>query len=602
METDHNSIHQWLAKVSDARSACNATGDPNNFGSVPANTLPIAPKLFDTSREHALVKGGSLVQGQIQPQKAGHEVHLSFDRKLRHKTREDRYEYKGASTSKTQSTSNKNKIKRRRSRKHTMDDMFRAPNVARERLTLRGNLNIGIFNKGKVSSPLKLGHIPDSAFSERKFLTKRQPGTPSKSPTTDKKRKADPEASRRGTGRQQKWPEYVFSGFSNEPEIEDDKTKQLVSQVGEFGQPNDEASIDQGLCVGRGSGPIVQRELLDTRSHRSSLTQPVENTAGWSESASLYTWSETNLEKSQPEHALEIELLKLLHVGLFPAQGDDLSRETNQNHTYYDLDELKAILKGRKECWVSENSLTRQVVATLPVTVFRHNSIAEIHKKREGFGSAAPIDSTYPQANDLNPEESSHDKIVQRQISSRPVSQLHKTKVSPIPQPNRLEPGTFSINDTQEAQGSPPDDIFFSNLDAAFWAIVDPNSQNEMDSLVMMGIQRSPIFDSEDIMITAELKNAEVSKRPSQGTLSHAQVGVETLYSPQPAANGYCGSENPVTDLEDGQNRFILSRVSQKEELNCMPIQRYSHLHSSTAHYSNDDPIPPGFWRQNRLC
>lgn len=61
-----------------------------------------------------------------------------YARKPRHKTREDRYEYKAAaSSSKHTSRNHKEKTKRpRRSRKQTTNDGFHASNVARERLTV----------------------------------------------------------------------------------------------------------------------------------------------------------------------------------------------------------------------------------------------------------------------------------------------------------------------------------------------------------------------------------------------------------------------------------------------------------------------------------
>ncbi|KAJ6114614.1 hypothetical protein N7486_000392 [Penicillium sp. IBT 16267x] len=602
METDHNSIHRWLARVPDVRSACNATGNPNQLGIPLADTLRIASKITETTREHGDVEDASLVQGQIP--NAGSGVHPSFDRKPRHKTREDRYEYKGAGTGKEQSASHKDKSKRRRSRKHTINDEFRAPNVARERLTLRSNPSVGIFNKGKASSPLKLGHVPDSAFSEQRFLTKRHPGSPLKSPATDKKRKMSYKAPKKGASRTQKRPEYIFSELAKEFEIAGDSIDQLISQAGELDQPNDdEPKIDQGRCVGTSSGLVVQREQPDARSLRSILIHPVEKSASWSQSATPYTWSKTSHGKLQPGHTLESELLKLLRVGLLPAQGDNSSRNPNQIDTYYNLDDLKDMLDSRKIFWPPETSQTRQIVATTPLTGLHPDLLPEIHKTCKGVRSGDLTDSKHSQANHLDTKESSTEMIIPRQSFCRPVSQPHGQKeVNSISQPERVEQVNFNIDCIQEAQESPPDDIFFNTLDAAFWEIVDPKTQNEMDSLVMIGIQQSSsTFDFEDIMTTAELNSTNITKGPSHGLLSHAQVGVETLYPLPPVAHDHFDPKSPVTILEKDQGKIILPKTPQKQFSNHMTIQRQPYLQSSAIHDSNDDPIPPGFWRQNRL-
>ncbi|KAJ5797665.1 uncharacterized protein N7503_006961 [Penicillium pulvis] len=597
---DLKSIHRWLSKVPDAHSAGNATDDPSQLGLAVADTSLISPNIVDSTRKHVQVEDDSLGQGQIQSEKAGHELQPSFDRKPRHKTREDRYEYKGASTIRPQSTSYKDNKKRRLSRKHTMNDVFRAPNVARERLTLRGNLNVGIFNKGKASSPMKLGHGEQNRISKmaedgsaddiNKFPILHSPNEDFLPKSTHSLHQSLQER-KRGASRQQKRPVYIFSELVKELETEWNNTEQLSSQAGKFEQPNEEPRIDQGHCVGRTSDLDVQRE-------HSILTHPVKKIASWSQSDTPYTWSETNPGNLQPELALEIELLKLLHVGLLPTQRDDWARTSNQNHTYYSLDELKDILNSRQEYWASESSQTRQIVATSPD--------AEFHKTCESLRKENSMESVHAQARNSITEKLSHDKIISRgprQISSRPISQVHnKKKVDSISQPESLEKMRLNINDTQEAQKNQPDDLFFNNLDAAFWAIVDPKTQNKMDSLVMMGVQQSlPTFDFEDIMTTAELVGAGVSKVPSQGLLSHAQVGVETLYPLPPAAHDYFDPNNRVTHPENDQGDAMMLQSPQQGFSSRMKRPRQPRLYPSITHESSDDQVPPGFWRQNRL-
>ena len=67
-----------------------------------------------------------------------------YERKPRHRTRKDRYEYKTTgSPNKNPSNADKRKTNRqRRSRKQTINDVFHASNVARNRLTVRTDLGV----------------------------------------------------------------------------------------------------------------------------------------------------------------------------------------------------------------------------------------------------------------------------------------------------------------------------------------------------------------------------------------------------------------------------------------------------------------------------
>lgn len=67
-----------------------------------------------------------------------------YERKPRHRTRKDRYEYKAPGISnKNPSNADKHKAKRqRRSRKQTLNDGFHASNIARNRLTVRTGLGV----------------------------------------------------------------------------------------------------------------------------------------------------------------------------------------------------------------------------------------------------------------------------------------------------------------------------------------------------------------------------------------------------------------------------------------------------------------------------
>lgn len=138
-----------------------------HFDSIPADLETLNAAQDPTTGKRTRGEDREEAMEQHGPKKTRNE----YERRPRYKTREDRYDYKpNGPHSKEQSR--KGKAKRlRRGRKETMNDGFHASNVARERLTvslmswdyhdsltkfqLRKNTNVGIFNKGKASSPIK---------------------------------------------------------------------------------------------------------------------------------------------------------------------------------------------------------------------------------------------------------------------------------------------------------------------------------------------------------------------------------------------------------------------------------------------------------------
>ena len=102
---------------------------------------------------------------------------LKYSRKPRHKTRSDKYDYKGEEEElKRKSKRVKGKAQHRSSRMKSralLNDEYQAPNVEPERLTLT-NSGLGMFARGKSSAPMARRDLPDLTFSEMTFLHKRR--------------------------------------------------------------------------------------------------------------------------------------------------------------------------------------------------------------------------------------------------------------------------------------------------------------------------------------------------------------------------------------------------------------------------------------------
>ncbi|KAL8832901.1 MAG: hypothetical protein Q9170_004681 [Blastenia crenularia] len=105
----------------------------------------------------------------------------SYERRSRHKTREDRYEFKQGKGHKkikndekmAQQKPSKTKKRVKKSGAALMHT-FSANNVEAERLTLQNTVPLGLFGKGRASSPLRRRGLPDLTFSELNFLNHRR--------------------------------------------------------------------------------------------------------------------------------------------------------------------------------------------------------------------------------------------------------------------------------------------------------------------------------------------------------------------------------------------------------------------------------------------
>ena len=99
-----------------------------------------------------------------------------YARRPRHKTKADKYEYKGHEEKESQSRKKVGQTKRSSRRKSgtTLNQDFKAPNVESERLTLKQNPTLGIFSKGKASAPVPRRGLPDLTFSKMTFLNKKR--------------------------------------------------------------------------------------------------------------------------------------------------------------------------------------------------------------------------------------------------------------------------------------------------------------------------------------------------------------------------------------------------------------------------------------------
>ncbi|KAL4949040.1 hypothetical protein BDW69DRAFT_188693 [Aspergillus filifer] len=198
-DADHQRFLGWLSRLDEAEPVVlpkdnqpitrftfegNPTAKQTSDATLP-NVLP--SRSSRAGHQRTLLELNNCEQSHLQswPTKKETDTRISrkekneYKRFPRAKTKEDRYEYKGRSSrvDSDRGTTAKNKKSSRQKRKHTINEDFRASNVPSNRLTLHPPANLGIFNRGKRSSPVKT-RVLDHGFSETKFLSHGQLYTP----------------------------------------------------------------------------------------------------------------------------------------------------------------------------------------------------------------------------------------------------------------------------------------------------------------------------------------------------------------------------------------------------------------------------------------
>ncbi|KAJ1709065.1 ariadne RING finger [Aspergillus flavus] len=230
-----------------------------------------------------------------------------YERRPRYKTKDDHYEYKGKTSHEKDGRVTKTKRRRsaKKSRKHTVNDNFHASNVARDRLTLQSKRNLGLFQMGRTSSPVKVQGA-DLSFSEMKFLSN--------------KARKDREAA-------------CFYRDKEENGSASDVLPYEIS-VYEHGQKS----------------TMPQTYPKASKQHRH------EGSDGISRAATAYTWPESAREYSALDDPGEWCARQLLNIDLDVQDENEAIVTVESTRKYWSLEELKCLLDQRKLLWDSDTN------------------------------------------------------------------------------------------------------------------------------------------------------------------------------------------------------------------------------------------------------
>lgn len=490
-------------------------------------------------------------------------------------------------------------------------------------------MNMGIFRKGKASSPIKLrdgkcvdpymdnsrprlaDHSQDAdvAFSETQFIAKKDAATLGtgmwtvmdltfgKSPM-NKEQRLRPQAS-----------QYVF----REP------TKLVVAQTPAVSYAGNQARPNQGdrrhspnmkdailspQFAGSAAGGRSSKIRWKAQDIQSSLPVFVEG----SSSATPHTWSISDRHRSQQSREVEDRLLKILHVGL-PQKPDDHDDLIQSNTQYCNTDDLRNLLESRKLYWHPE---TRHDHGRLDEVAKRnqtHSSIAMAHRTAHRPARVARSQSDNSETFSTSRNRAGLKGTSPEQVFDCPQNHFHGQEggftedVSPSLQRNyrACHESIFADLDIEE------DDIFFKKLDKAFGAVFEP----EVESSIPLPIRRNkshwsilykPIDGAS--VVSHILHNEYQPTADPVDALLCDQPGLETLRTT--GINHYPDLDNELSVLTHGsfadskhQSLPLTGDILQRGlEL---PKLQTSNPFSTTAYDPCNPSVPPGFWRQNRL-
>lgn len=481
-------------------------------------------------------------------------------------------------------------------------------------------MNMGIFSKGKASSPIKLRdgkyvdpcmdnsrprladhpQDPDIAFSETQFLAKKDgvtlgTGTGTvmdltlgKSPMS-KEQRLRPMASH-----------YVFC----EP------TKLVVAQTpARQGDQRHSSNAKDVILSPQFAGSTAVGRSSKIRGKVQDVQSSLPFFVEGSSSATPYTWSISDQYGSQQSMEVEDHLLRILHVGLSPQKSANHNDLIQLNTQYCNTDDLRNLLESRKLYWHPETRHDHDCRGEVVKCNETHGSIAMAHGAANRLARVARSQSDNSEPFSLTRNRAGHKRTSPEKVFDSPQNHFHDQErrltedVSLSPQRNsRARHESISaILDVED------DDIFFKKLDAAFGAIFESEAESSIPVPIRhnkphRSIAHKPINGAS--VVSHILHNEYQSTADAVDALLCDQLGLKTLRT-----TGIDHCHDPDNELSvlthgsfaDSKHRYLPSTGDILERGPELPKLRTSNPFSTTAYEPCKPSVPSGFWRQNRL-
>ncbi|KAE8350457.1 hypothetical protein BDV28DRAFT_39712 [Aspergillus coremiiformis] len=211
-------------------------------------------------------------------------------------------------------------------------------------------MNLGLFQMGKTSSPVRARREADLKFSEMKFLSN-------------------------GAGKSLK-ATSIHRGEAESRNVTCRNTTNL----------NTEHSLSLLDTAGEQARRWVydgEKETISIAHADASNKHQKEGNSGLSQVTTQYTWSESVRARSELEDPFEFYTRQLLKVNLdTPKNSEKVMTEGNLDKRYWSLEELKCLLEHRKSFWDSEaNDSVMSKIQGLPSNSRKRKCSLSIEQK-----------------------------------------------------------------------------------------------------------------------------------------------------------------------------------------------------------------------------
>lgn len=376
---------------------------------------------------------------------------------------------------------------------------------------------------------------------------------------------------------------------------------------------NPSADASQGiqwhLSESKGVAPSLPAAGATTQDHLKSILRrahdihsPLRHSIQESPSPTPYTWSVSDRHGSQQSREVEHRLLKILHVGLSPHNSGHQAESVDCVNGYCNIHDLKSLLESRKACWQQKTSPGLHFLGGVPT----HNETHEFISRLSG-AIQTPVkrlvshlecsDAAPKSGNKTGPEQASPDDVFHD--SRHNQSHTHEVDVSGNVSLSS-QPGLRAHVRQKLAGLDVEDAIFFQELDAAYCAILEPESTRNVPLNEEL-VERNDSNPS----ISIQCHHQDLSPTGLVDTLLCGQVGLDVLTT---FADSSCRPQEELVAMSSHGNSTkmnALELTSTREGFVRAPevllkSHPSDHLPSKTV-LESCSPVPPGFWMQKRL-
>ncbi|KAJ6157746.1 hypothetical protein N7470_005338 [Penicillium chermesinum] len=442
-----------------------------------------------------------------------------------------------------------------------MNDDFQAPNVPRGRLTLQTNQRLGIFGRAKASSPMRFNETMDMA----RFKPKLEQTLCGDSVS---RLERQPKSNLNNLGRKD-LPHHLYFGSPTWP---GSKSRRLGFPIVE--------AFEETTKSGQPTTPEMVGQLLSCHS------------------ATPFTWSETASKAPDDEKEIEGYLMEILHAGVLPVTTGERPVFTSANKKYCNLDDLKLLLQSRMALWNESHDAGSIISISTALDI---PSEHEMPSNTSSYHDRAVTGVMRP--SNINPNDSIKGMRPElscsspsRNFTSDPTG-LTNTKLNTHDGPTQSSQSVEhnqSIRIGEVDVGADTDVTFFRSLDAAFWAIMGPQGDNEISHMKSPCLMPQP--DVRNPKEESLLKTVNSSFFGSIDTLSHPAVEIETAQRPIDSKVPLAAHHEPAEFIApNGEERLDLSSSSV-----FLVTKKQSDFTAPTAPPTTH-LYPPGFWRRNIL-